>query len=249
MIQIEPIQSFNGFGNGKLLTTVSQTQVGNPGEYFYSQGMMRSLLGISTIGSVAKRADTTDLPTLGLVNFFTKGKISGDPFLYVNAIDSSGNIYSSQEGVLNYNLLYRSQNVSRGDGLIVDQKNRLLALENRYIAMWDGSANYTSGTVTMTNGSSAIVGSGTTFAAGMVGKRFRIAGDNTFYTVATFTDATHIALSANYTGTSGSGKSYTVYTAWTDQWKDFGASYDLANFAGYLRDAGHLRGLGCHGQC
>ena len=59
--------------------------------------------------------------------------------------------------------------------------------------------------LTATNGSTAIVGTGTTFTAGMVGQYLQIAsitGDNRWYEIAAFTDTTNIALTKEYAGTS-----------------------------------------------
>ena len=77
----------------------------------------------------------------------------------------------------------------------------------------------------MTNGSANIVGTGTTFTAGMAGKRIVIG--SVFYTILTYTDATHIALSTNYAAATASGLSYTIFESFTDQWKDLGASNSL----------------------
>lgn len=54
--------------------------------------------------------------------------------------------------------------------------------------------DYTTGTVTVTTGTGAVVGVGTTFAAGMVGKPFKAVGHSVWYRVKTFTDTTHITI-------------------------------------------------------
>ena len=66
------------------------------------------------------------------------------------------------------------------------------------------------GTVSATNGSTAVVGSGTTFTNLQNGDRISIAGVT--YTVNTVTDNTHLNLTANYTGITGAGLSYKVPT-------------------------------------
>lgn len=58
---------------------------------------------------------------------------------------------------------------------------------------WLGT-NYVTGTVTVTVTTGAVVGVGTTFAAGMVGKPFKAAGHSKWYRVKTFTDTTHIVI-------------------------------------------------------
>ena len=74
---------------------------------------------------------------------------------------------------------------------------------------------YNTGTVQVTNGSPNLIGTGTTWTAAMVGQIFSVLNSNVWYTVASFTDATHIALAANYQGTSGSGKSYVIHQSFT----------------------------------
>lgn len=75
---------------------------------------------------------------------------------------------------------------------------------------------YVSGTCNMTNGSAAVVGVGTAFVANVaIGDGFIISGDAVYYTVASVTDDTHLALSANYAGATGTGKSYQVSRDWT----------------------------------
>ena len=58
---------------------------------------------------------------------------------------------------------------------------------------WDGTS-YTTGTVTITATTGAVVGDGTTFTESMVGKPFKALGHTTWYRVATFTDTTHITI-------------------------------------------------------
>ena len=64
------------------------------------------------------------------------------------------------------------------------------------------------GTVAATNGSTAVVGTGTTFTNLQNGDTISIAGVT--FTVNTVTDNTHLNLTANYTGTTGAGKAYKV---------------------------------------
>lgn len=75
-------------------------------------------------------------------------------------------------------------------------------------------ADYTTGTVTMTNNSAAVVGSGTTFTALMVGRTLMVedAGseNRVGYKIAGYTDATNITLEQTYAGPTGSGKTYRI---------------------------------------
>lgn len=211
MIKIQSIKGFSGFGSGDKL-----------GECFYSQGMRKGRFGIVPGWSATKVADQADLPTMvQTIRWFTQGSMGGTN--YVAGLDSAGYLYRSQNGSSAWALFYKTGVSNYGNGLIFDQKNRLLYAGERHLGKYDGSlSNYTTGTIAVTNGSNAIVGTGTTFTADMVGKQIRIASQNTFYTVATFTDATHITLSSNYSSTTQSGLSYEIFSAATDQWKDFG---------------------------
>lgn len=212
MLTAEPINNFGGFGTGQT-----------PGEYFFSQGFCRTQFGMTPLWVINKAKDNSalELPTLGLGNFFTQGRISSSSF--VEMVDTSGYIYEAQLG-LSFALKYLPAPASgtTGNGLFFDQKNRLLYAGNRYLGIRDTSlSDYTTGTVQVTNGSASVVGTGTSFNAGtMVGKRFRVSGTNEFYTVSAVADATHLTLSSNYTGSSASGAGYTIFTSYTDQWKD-----------------------------
>lgn len=74
-------------------------------------------------------------------------------------------------------------------------------------------ADYTTGTITTVLNSAAIVGSGTTFTAQMVGRWLKVDdpyGDGMWYKIAAFTDATNIVLENAYAGISASSQSYTI---------------------------------------
>src|ERR1019366_4126945 len=83
--------------------------------------------------------------------------------------------------------------------------------------------DYTAGTVTVTTGNGAVVGSRTTFTPGMVGRAFQAAGMTSWYRVATFTDTPHITIvddndggdvSGTYSGgTIAGGTTYTIQAA------------------------------------
>ena len=219
-IKIQTIKDFEGFGSG-----------GGRGEYYYSQGMKKSENGIKTGWKLVDNGDSSedDLPTLtDVIKTYVQGKYGSSKSMF--GLDVDGNIYYSLSGITPFSLLYRPSITvgSNNNGLVCDQKNRLIYAGSRYIGMYDLSAEYSAGTVQVSNGSNAVVGTGTTFSAGMVGKRFKIQGETAFYTVASYTDATHITLTANYSGTGGSGNEYTIFSAWTDQWKDLGAEYAFA---------------------
>ena len=74
-------------------------------------------------------------------------------------------------------------------------------------------ADYTTGTVTVTQNSATITGSGTTFTANMVGRWFQVTTntlDSYWYRISAYTSATVITLESVYEGASGSGLSYKI---------------------------------------
>lgn len=77
-------------------------------------------------------------------------------------------------------------------------------------------AKYTTGTISATNGSATITGSGTTFTAAMVGRYFQITsstGDGMWYKVSNFNSTTSITLENYYQGTNVSGVNYQIAEA------------------------------------
>jgi hypothetical protein len=124
MLKSEPINAFAGFGNG-----------GRPGEYYFSQGMGKSRFGIMPQWQIVKLKDQTTLSGLGSPKWFAQR--GSDDF----CIDSNGLIYKSASGVGAW-ALDRTPGpsyIATGNGLIGDQKNRLLYPQKRYLGMYDGS--------------------------------------------------------------------------------------------------------------
>jgi hypothetical protein len=73
--------------------------------------------------------------------------------------------------------------------------------------------DYSTGTIAVTAASQAVVGTGTTFTAAMVGRTLFVdpvggTGDGSGYKISAFTDTTHISLENNYAGATASGQSY-----------------------------------------
>lgn len=85
---------------------------------------------------------------------------------------------------------------------------------------WIGT-DYTTGTVTVTVTTGAVVGVGTTFTAAMVGRPFKATGQTKWYRVKTYTDATNIVieddsddLTSAYTGGAvAGGTGYVIQAA------------------------------------
>lgn len=71
-----------------------------------------------------------------------------------------------------------------------------------------GASDYTTGTVSATNGSSTITGSGTSWTSSMVGRYIKIV--DFWYKIASVTDATHLTIYGEYNEGDVTGSSYTI---------------------------------------
>lgn len=69
---------------------------------------------------------------------------------------------------------------------------------------------YTTGTVSVTNGSATVTGSGTTFTSGMVGRKIRV-NSGEAYVISAYSSATSITLAVAYAGTTASAQTYSIY--------------------------------------
>lgn len=111
------------------------------------------------------------------------------------------------------NTSYKIQPIPASTGNLIRLRGRL---RTRDLSI----ADYTTGTITsLSNGGTAIVASGTTFTADMVGRYIKITettaaggGDGYWYEIGSFTDATHIGLTKPYNGTtiSAATAAYTI---------------------------------------
>jgi len=72
-------------------------------------------------------------------------------------------------------------------------------------------APYTTGTVDATNGSKTVSGTGTTFTAAMVGRKIRIAQQESYYRIAAFVGATEVTLEAPYQNDTVTDETFSIY--------------------------------------
>lgn len=82
-------------------------------------------------------------------------------------------------------------------------------------------ALYKTGTVTVTNSSTTVTGSGTAWDGTLIGRQFRIASSTPIYTIADVPDATTITLDMAWGAQSQSGVAYQIYQAWQTAPSDF----------------------------
>lgn len=72
--------------------------------------------------------------------------------------------------------------------------------------------DYTTGTVTVTNGDDDITGAGgATFTAGMVGRYFQTTNDGYPYKIGSYTSTTNLDLQTNFAGTGAAGQTYSIF--------------------------------------
>lgn len=108
--------------------------------------------------------------------------------------------------------------VTSQDALIKDAiqmgLDRLTDKDLPYL-MTDGSittvAPYETGTVTVTNNSKTVTGSGTTFTTAMVGRKFRVQGQNAFYRIGAYVSATEVTLEVVFQGDTASAQTYSIF--------------------------------------
>lgn len=74
-------------------------------------------------------------------------------------------------------------------------------------------APHTTGNVNVTNGSKTVSGGATSpvFTAAMVGRKFRVSGQNAYYIIATFVSDTEITLEQAFQGDTDTDASYTIF--------------------------------------
>jgi len=71
------------------------------------------------------------------------------------------------------------------------------------------TADYTTGTISITTATAVVTGAGTTFTADMVGRYLKTT-DRIWYKILSYTDADTITLDRNYIGSTITGASYTI---------------------------------------
>lgn len=86
----------------------------------------------------------------------------------------------------------------------------ILAYEPRGAKL--SQADYSDGTIALTNGSNTVTGTGTTFTSNMVGRTLEVTdgSDGYSYRIASYTSGTVLTLEEPFIGISGSGKTYLI---------------------------------------
>lgn len=239
-IKAETISQFEGFGNKRQKTSA---------EHFRSCGFNLSAFGMTASDFLYKwyydyQQGSFDFPLFSdfqEINQLAYGLGSGnggggdDPALFI--LGEDGDIFVSEDGTSTPEPIYPHANTShfgtgRSGGIIVDQKNRLLFAGDRYLGKFDPTVSNSNHTITVTNGSDAIVKTaGDSFVSTDVRKFLIIVDFGTasfyHYRIKTYTDATHIVLFADVDDLPSGSYTAFIGQGWIDQWKDFGSSPTL----------------------
>lgn len=99
---------------------------------------------------------------------------------------------------------------------IINQEQKRVAAKRRWRYYQDTydfnfTESYTTGTVSVTEGSATVTGSGTTFTSGMEGRKFSLDGVPGIYTVSTYVSATEITLDRVWARDSETDSEYAIF--------------------------------------
>lgn len=183
--------------SGNFITGVSGWQIDAAGNAEFNNGTFRGTFNIG--GTVITISDVADLQSsINEIDAAGGGTVFLQPGTYTLTSD-----ISIPGGV-------RVEGVSR-DATILD-------CNGTYKVQMIGSSAYSTGTVALNDGDTTVVGTGTTWTAGMVGQFILLGknGDFLWYEITARTDNTHITIGTPYTGTNLSGDTYTIATINTD---------------------------------
>lgn len=176
--------------NYRTQKTYTDSTIVNTQEYPYPVGLVNIETVTVTVGSIS-------YPMTVINNQFTWDSLNSIPFqpttfprFLFPKVDTYG-IWPIPQGVytITFNYHWRDRNLTVAD--------------------------YTDGTIAVTSGSAAIVGTSTTFTQAMVGRWFSITdptepGQGYWYRILTVTNATHATLFRTWQGSTGSGYTYTI---------------------------------------
>src|ERR1051325_515767 len=224
-LDLNPTAAFRGFGEAKQ------------GRAYFMSGMEQGLYGASARLSNVSVADDGSLTVsvagvssgVGEVYGFANGAISSANRLF--AIDANGSLWARPLSGDTWSIFYKFIETFAGAGIVGGDDRKLYIVGNRYLAQFDTEQDpYSTGTISVTNGSPNVTGSGTAFNSGFIAP-VRIVIGGVWYTVSTITDATHIVLSTNYAGSTASGLAFQAYKTadYAEKFQDFGATNELTD--------------------
>ncbi len=130
MLKIETLDNLLGFGNSE-----------KNGEYYFSSGIQRKGKSVEESWWISQGATNTTVAGLTLGNWFAEMVVQGATSTIFCA-HNDGKIFQTPENLVNsWALAHTPATASHGNGLIVDQKNRLLYLQDRWLGMFDSATS------------------------------------------------------------------------------------------------------------
>jgi len=170
---------------------------------FYSRSISEAITNQDYEGQVKNKSSILNVLTFGKISShtYTGADMSVDSLTESNCVLTTDQAKYFYFKIKDYDT-FRSY-IKSPDGTILDQiGNELKKVIDTFVLTFhddvasgnrDGTS-YTTGTVTITVTTGGVVGSGTTFVTGMVGKGFKALGHTSWYRVKTFTSTTVIVI-------------------------------------------------------
>lgn len=133
MLKVQPFNNLIGFGNGE--------RVGY-GEYEHSEGMRRTLHGLTPGWKANQVITDATLSGLTLINWFAQAQTNASSgHAYVYSVADDGKIYRSLDGVGSWSLFHTPATTTFGNGLIGTPTGELFYLQTRYLGKIDTSGS------------------------------------------------------------------------------------------------------------
>jgi hypothetical protein len=201
----------------------------------FSQKVLQFLYENAPIDSIINRDYEGEISAVGsILNILTLQKLSEKTYSGSNLTADDLTEVNAKLTIDQYKSFYWKERtldkwisfIKNPHGTVVEQaaNERKKNIMTFILGFWNKTAagqaygtDYTTGTVTITTGTGAVVGSGTTFTSAMVGKGFQAVGHTKWYKVTVFTDTTHITIqndtdddTAGYDGGTITGATYVI---------------------------------------
>lgn len=194
---------------------------------FYMRSVSQAITNQDYEGQVKDKSSILNVLTFGAISSktYTGADLTADSLSESNCQLVTDQLKAFYFKIKDYDT-FRSY-IKSPDGTILDQvSNELKKVVDTFVLALYGDVasgqrdgtDYTTGTVTITVTTGAVLGSGTTFVTGMVGKGFKALGHTAWYRVKTYTSTTAIVIeddsdddTSAYTGGAiAGGATYTV---------------------------------------
>jgi hypothetical protein len=208
-------------------TNLGQAFAAAPIKIFYEASVADDICNRDYEGEIKDKTSVVNVLTFGALDWST---YSGADLTATALTEVKGTLTTDQDEAYYFKVKDLDQLkswIKEPQGTVIEQLGKRLKelVDNFVLAKYTKVAagqrigtDYTTGTVAVTAVTGAVVGTGTTFTAAMVGRGFKAAGQTKWYLVTVYTDATHITIqndtdddTAGYDGgTIAAGATYTI---------------------------------------